>query len=470
MVDQTSVWNFGRNVEVKPANVLRPRSADELLELLVDHRGEKIRVCGSLHAWSDAVKTSGILVDVSQLSTVSVDAVKKVAQVGGGCTVKSLLNELKAYGLTLPSIGLIDEQTVAGATATATHGSGNHSLSQFLTSVTVVHFDNETGEPKLSRIESGAALNAARCSLGLLGVIVELEIQCRPQYNVAEFAAAHSSLDAVLALESDNPLQQFYLMPWSWKYFGHHRAETNESRSKLATLYRWYCFLVIDVGLHLAVFGLVKILKQSWLIQFFFKRILPLTIARNWRVVDDAHAMLVMEHELFRHIEIEFFVQRSNLESATEFLVDLLSQCGGRAMRNESNTNARVNECGMADQFRSLHSCYVHHYPICYRRILNDEALIAMSSASSDSDEDWYAISLISYQWPTDRTGFFQMADFIANSFAKLFSARCHWGKYNPLKKEANQALYPRLKEFRDIVEGFDNQSVFTNEWLKKVV
>ena len=470
MSDQTSVWNFGKNVESKPAKILQPRSTEDLLEMLKGHQGEKIRVYGSLHAWSDAVKTTGILVDVSQLNTIEFDSTANVANVGGGCTVKSLLQELKPLGFTLPTIGLIDEQTVAGATATATHGSGNNSLSQFLTSVAIVHFDPKTGQPKLSRIESGEDLNAARCSLGLLGVIVELQIQCRPQYNIKEFAAAHDTLTAVLSLENDNPQQQFYLMPWSWSYFGHHRSETKQERSKSATLYRWYCYLVIDIGLHLAVFGLAKIFKLSWLTRFFFKRILPLTIVRNWKVVDDSHSMLVMEHELFRHIEIEVFVQRSKVEAATEFLIDVLSQCGGQAMKQESETTARIEACDMVGQFGELRGCYVHHYPICYRRVLNDDALISMASPSHDSNEDWYAISLISYQWPTDRAGFFQMADFIASSFASLFSARCHWGKYNPLQAMTNRQLYPQLPEFLGVVKQFDRESCFANDWLEDVL
>ncbi len=465
-----TIWNFGKNVSIKPESYFQPTSSDELLTILNEHRGKKLRAVGSLHAWSDAAKTQGVVIELSQINSIEVDQATQTVTVGGGCRVKHLLAELSKHGLTLPSVGLIDEQTVAGAAATATHGSGKHSLSHYIESTTIAHYDNESGEAKLTTIDSGLPLQAARCSIGLLGVVVAIRFRCRPQYNICEHAKAHPSLDSVLDMESDHPQQQFYLMPWSWTYFGHHRVETDRPRSFSATIYRWYCFLVIDVGLHIAIYFLAKLLKQAWAIRFFFKRILPLTIARNWKVVDDSHAMLTMEHELFRHIEIELFVQRSQVRDATKFLIDVLAWFGGQAMIHPAQTEAQLKEVEQLNQLPGFQGRYVHHYPICYRRIENDDALISSAACSQESEEDWYAISLISFHWPGDRKGFFQFADFIGPVFAKLFGGRCHWGKYNPLNKQTNEQLYPQLPEFRKVVEQFDKNAAFKNDWLDQVI
>ena len=48
---------------------------------------------------------------------------------------QAALAELAESKHTLPSLGLIDEQTVAGATATGTHGSGRNSLSHYVQAV-----------------------------------------------------------------------------------------------------------------------------------------------------------------------------------------------------------------------------------------------------------------------------------------------------------------------------------------------
>ena len=159
-------------------------------------------------------------------------------------------------------------------------------------------------------ISDGPELRAARCSLGCLGVIVSVGFWCRPQYQVEEHILLYNGLDEVLAAENDYPLQQFYLFPWLWQYFVQHRREVSAQHSGLATLYRWYWFLVFDVAFHLIVLLLARGLRSRRCIQFFFRHIAPRTVIQHWKVVDKSQDMLVMEHELFRHIEIEVFVKR----------------------------------------------------------------------------------------------------------------------------------------------------------------
>ncbi|MEM7314078.1 MAG: oxidoreductase, partial [Planctomycetota bacterium] len=63
-----------------------------------------------------------------------------------------------------------------------------------------------------------------------------------------------------------------------------------------------------------------------------------------------------------------------------------------------SDTEQLIESGDFGQQFDSLQGCYVHRYPICYRRIQNDDVMLSMAAASKDSEEDWYSISLISYQ------------------------------------------------------------------------
>jgi hypothetical protein len=211
------------------------------------------------------------------------------------------------------------------------------------------------------------------------------------------------------------------------------------------------------------------LLRLSWPVRFFYKRILPLTIILNWKVVEDSSATLTMEHDLFRHIEIEVFVQRSKLDEATQLLIDVISVFGGREFEHRQSTEALLKKVGRWDELEKHRGAYVHHYPICFRRILPDATLISMASPGDRVDEDWYSISLISYQWPSDRNGFFAFADFVGPTFAQLFDGRCHWGKYNPLDREMIDALYPVIGEFRSTVQRFDPTSVFKNEWFRQL-
>lgn len=466
-----AIENFGRNVLIEPDSFHRVETEAEVLSVLQANRGKQIRAIGSLHAWSDAAKTDGAVIEMKRLNSVEVSENEKSVWIGAGCKVKRALRQLARRGLTLPSVGLIDEQTVAGATATGTHGSGSNCLSHFIKAVRVAHYDSD-GDAILTTINSGDELRAARCSLGMLGVIVAVEFECRKQYNIEEHARSHKTLDSAIAMEETHSQQQFYLMPWSWTYIGHHRVETKKKRSGLATLYRLYCFLVIDVGLHIAVSVLSRTLKSAAAIRFFFKWILPWTIINRWKVVDDSHAMLVMEHDLFRHIEIEVFVPRSSVQAATDLLIDVVSVFGGMPKRNSVETDTLLDSANKKEELDSLAGSYCHHYPICYRRILPDDTLLTCSSASDTAtpDEDWYAISFISYQCPADRVGFFKFANFIAALIAELFGGRCHWGKYNPLDNDQNGVLYSDMNRFKKVVRQFDPDGVFSNAWLDSVV
>ena len=466
------VHNFGNNVSFTPATIAEPKNEEELLQLLDKHRDESIRVIASRHAWSDAIVTDGLLISAENFDQVRINAECQSVTVGAGCRIKHLVQALKANGLTLPSLGLIDEQTVAGATATGTHGSGKHSLSHYVRKVRVAHFDPKTDEPIISEIDSGDDLRAARCSLGLLGIIIELELETRAVYQVQEHSQRHKSIESILESEKQFPLQQFFLIPWGWHLLGQHRVEVEQPRSRTASLYNAYWHWGIDWGLHLIVFLFVRILRFSAAVRGFFRFVLPLIVARNWYVTDDSHALLTMEHELFRHIEIELFVTRSHLKAALEHAKEAICVYGGQKTTSdlgEAIPNAH-------------HGCYCHHYPICVRRVLTDDTLISMSSpltsadplaesaTDKDTHEDWYAISFISYERPDRRSGFFAFAEFLASSMRTRFGARCHWGKYNPLDRNANEQLYPQLKAFRQVVQKLDPQSRFSNDWLNRVL
>ena len=460
------IHNFGKNISFAPSNYVQPENEKELLQLLTQHRGQSIRVVGSRHAWSKAIETDGLLINLRHLDHVRVDNQRGTVRVGAGCQIKNLLQHLESHNLTLPSLGLIDEQTIAGATATGTHGSGKHSLSHYIKRVRIAHFDSQTGEPIISVIDSGLELQAARCSLGLMGVIVELELETREAYQVEEHIKRHESLDSILGAEEQTPLQQFFLIPWSWHIFAQHRTESVQSRSRWAWLYRIYIHLGIDWGLHLIILLMVKLLRVNFLIRGFYRFLLPLVLVRKWRVTDDSPKMLTMEHELFRHIEIELFVTRSQLAKAVEYLKKAIECFGGQhkhVQTNFANTDDRIPE--------EFIGTYCHHYPICIRRILADETLISMASPVTEGDhEDWYAISLISYEWPSRRSGFFAFANFLAPNMKRRFGARCHWGKHNPLTLLENKDLYPKISQFQQIAKTFDPNAQFSNDWLNRVL
>ncbi|MDA1231579.1 MAG: FAD-binding protein, partial [Planctomycetota bacterium] len=253
---ESEVRNFGNNVRFRPASRLSPKNETELLSILQSNRSGHIRVVGSKHAWSNAIETDGVLLEMDHFQHIRISEIngQSFVTVGAGCQVKTLLHALNKQGLTMPSVGLITEQTISGATATGTHGSGKHSLSHYVHSVRIACFDATGENSQIVDITSGAELKAARCSLGCMGVVVEITLPCISQYFVEEKITPKLKIEDILDLESNSPLQQFFLLPHAWTWFAQERrVAKTPCRSGGAALYRIYWFLALDVGLHLLI-------------------------------------------------------------------------------------------------------------------------------------------------------------------------------------------------------------------------
>lgn len=453
------VGNFGGNVSVHPAAVYAPRSEEELLEILRRHRGESIRVMGSRHSWSPLLQTSGVLVDLMHLDTVQVEHgdVAPSATVGAGCTIRRLVAELLRSGFTTRSLGLIMQQTIAGASATGTHGSGRNSLSHYITAVRIAHYEPATGQPQIVEVTEGEDLRAARCSLGCLGIVTGVRIAIRERFQIEEHFRRYNTVAEVVAAESEYDLQQFFLVPWNWNLYAQHRREVAAPRSWHAPFYRLYWALGMDVAFHLIVLALARVLPAR-APKIFYRSIMPWLVPRGWKVVDRSDRQLTMHHELFRHIEIEMFVPAQHLEAAIRATQGLLEYVAGD---NPSPALPAIPE-SLQTEWTAARGIYRHHYPICVRKVLPDDTLISMSS----SLQSWYALSFISYARPDRRQGFFQFATLLCGLMAHWFGARPHWGKWCPLTRTEIERLYPDWNRFREIAGRFDPSGRFRGTWL----
>lgn len=464
-METTQIKNFGENVVFTPKHFYRPESTAELLDILEKHSKSKIRAIGSLHAWSPAAQSGEITVSLEKLNDIKVeyDEQGAIATVGGGCQVKRLIVELAKLDLAMPALGLISEQTIAGATSTATHGSGRHCLSHYLTAVHIAHYDPLTSAPTISIVRDPELLRAAKCAVGCMGIIVAVELRPRSAFRIEEYLQFYPKLTDVLEKEKDYPLQQFYYLPWLDRYLGQHRRESSSPRSWLAPLYRWYWYLIIDLGLHLVLKAIMQVFKDRRLAKWFFRVLAPFTIIRRWHVVDHSQDMLIMEHELFRHLEIEIFVRRSDLSEALEIARQLVSWADS-GVPFPPQTQWIIDKHELRNNAEKASGRYTHHYPICVRRVVPDDLMISMSSGGS---EDYYALSFITYELPTERDGFFRFAELLAMVMFHRFNARCHWGKYTPFHHPQIVANYPQLELFLKRCQQFDPEGRFQNTWIK---
>ncbi len=479
--------NFGKNVQLTPRKSYAPTSEKEVLDILNQHRGQRIRVIGRLHSWSKVIETDDVLLDLRNLNQVEPIANDNLqsAWVGAGCQIKRLLSELEHQkNWTLPSVGFITEQTMAGAISTGTHGSGKHSLSHYVVSVRIARYDSVSGQAVIQEVSEGPELQASRCSLGCLGVILSVQMQCRSAYSIEESFQEYSKLSDVVKAEEAYPLQQFYLVPWRWTYFVQHRREVSFPSSSLLFAYQWYRFLFLDIGLHLALLFAVRILRLRWTIRAMIGRIVPFFVIRDWPVVGPSNTQMVMEHEIFRHIELELFVQKSKLDAAMEYLRNVLEAAGSTKKIEAKIFHSELRRIGIADELKKIEGTYCHHYPICVRKILVDDTLVSMASpsvrrlggkldddtVSEPANEQWYSITLSNFEPLMHRQAFDGVCEFLTRSMSQLFDARPHWGKLCPLTPNELRDMYPRFSEFRQICLDFDPNGVFRNRWTDELL
>lgn len=450
--------NFGRNVRFVPAAIYRPRNPAEVLECMRRHPGERLRCIGSGHSWSRIIATDGVLFDLRHLKHVRIDAQAGVVHVGGGCTLRRLLRSLRRQGLTLPTLGATTRQTIAGAVSTGTHGSGAQSLSHFVEAATLATFDPDSPAPSLVTVSGGPKLRAARCALGCLGVIVELAMRVAPAYWIEERVAKTASIEEVLGGQSEWPLQQFALLPWSWTYLVYRRRRTQAAGGRLrAYACRAWNLIINDFLLHLVLKGLLQFakLRGDRAIRSFFV-CLPRFIVAGTSRADASEVVLTMHHELFRHVEMELFVPASKLRASIEGIQELVRIAGEGATRIES---LEALSPRLKEEVWKLRGGYTLHYPLFVRRVLPDDTLVSMASANEEPAQDWYSISLFSYRKVDE--DFARFAGTVARCMIELAGARLHWGKYFPIPLEAAAASYPRFAEFEDICRRYDPERRF---------
>ena len=183
------VWtNWVGNQSFTPGHSAAPRDEEEVAAFVRDaaQLGSRVRVAGAGHSFTPVVSTDGLLLDLSALTgVVSADRVRKRATALAGTTIREFYEPLWREGLALRNQGDIDTQQIAGAVATATHGSGIRNVC-FSGVVRGVRLVTATGELRDIGESEPELLRAAQVSLGMLGVMTQLELEVTDAYRLTE--------------------------------------------------------------------------------------------------------------------------------------------------------------------------------------------------------------------------------------------------------------------------------------------
>ncbi len=213
-----SEWrNWSGSVAAQPRAFVRPKTAAELAAVIGAAR--KVRVVGAGHSFMPLCETDGALISLADYDGgVEVSPDRKTVWAPAGWGLDRLTAALWAQGLSLINQGDINPQSLAGATATGTHGTGAD-LGSLATQACGFRLAMADG----SFVECGPdqrsdLYEAQRLSLGLFGVAVAIRINVLPAYHLEErverrpLAEVAERLDELAAATRH---MEFFVFPYS---------------------------------------------------------------------------------------------------------------------------------------------------------------------------------------------------------------------------------------------------------------
>lgn len=417
--------NWAANQACQPVDRLAPVSEQALVDMLANTTGA-LRPVGAGHSFSALVPSDGTLVAMDMLNgVISVDAESGLAEIWAGTRLHQLGPELARFGRSLPNLPDIDYQTLAGACATSTHGTGAAfgSLSSYVRALTLALPNGE-----LVRCDESHRPNlfhAARCGLGAFGIVTRVTMQTLPETILTQRAGVEN-LDALLEnIEHEKATNRHV----EFLAFPHTRlalvTRTNVAGSDADRR------LTSDED-PLAVYQLRDAYRQIGGLPFvggwLYEKALAST-AESTSSVRTGPAWEVLTHDrAVRFREMEYSVPAE----------------AGPACLRAVLEHIDANDIPVV-------------FPIEYRYIKRDDAWLSMYS-----QRDGCAISVHQYADEDYRPYFAEIEPIF-----RRFDGRPHWGKLHTLSAPDLSGLYPRWSDATSLRAGVDPDGRLLNAHLR---
>ena len=174
--------NWAGNHTYRAAALHRPATLDQVRELVAG--AGRLRVLGSRHSFNDIADSAELLSLDGLPADVVVDHAAGTVSLAGGLRYGELAEALKAEGVALANLASLPHISVAGAVATATHGSGdaNGNLATAVAGLELVTASGEVvtaarGDPDFDGLVVG---------LGALGAVTRVTLDVEPAYQVRQ--------------------------------------------------------------------------------------------------------------------------------------------------------------------------------------------------------------------------------------------------------------------------------------------
>jgi alditol oxidase len=411
--------NWAGNIVYRASELANPADLTGLQAVVRDH--PQVRAVGTGHSFNRIADTPGVLISLAGLpAEISIDADRAAATVPGGMTYQELAPRLTEAGWALPTLASLPHLTVAGACATATHGSGdgNGNLATQVSRMQLVAPDGKL--QTLDRHIDGDRFRGAVVGLGALGMVATLTLDLVPAFEVQQYV--YEGLPAaMLRSHFDEIFGSGYSVSVFTGWQGsRHRQVWVKQRAGGGGSWRpeprWMDATLADQPLH-PIPGQPAAYATE-----------QLGVPGPW-------------HERLPHFRGEF-TPSAGAELQSEYLLP------------------RQRAAASFDALASLAGVLAPVLQICEIRTVAPDDLWLSPSYQRDT-------VALHFTWIKDTAAVTPVIAAIEHVLAPL-GARPHWAKLFTTAPHAVRALYPRSADFQRLLRDMDPAGKFRNSFVTK--
>ena len=428
--------NWAGNQTATPIAFERPSSDADVAAIVhqARERGRTVKAVGTGHSFTSTALTTGHLVRMDRLRRVAdVDRDAGTVTVGAGITIGELNETLHGLGLAMPNLGDIAYQTISGAIATSTHGTGAR-LTGLAGQVRALRLVTGTGEIVDLTAADGSSFDAARVNVGALGIVTQYTLGVVPAFRLRATEGAQK-LDALLDdldeyVDSNDHFEFFWIPHTKWALTKrNNRTEDPVPAPTLSSRWKhWYSKSLMENYAFGAVCELGR--RRPAMIP---RLATALPSSGQTSYVNDSFRIYASKR-VVKFLEMEYSIPREHCAEAL------------------SRVRAMIDQRG-----------HLVSFPIEVRFTAADD--IPLSTAHGRPSA-YIAVHMYKgTPWPEVERYFRDVEEIMSG-----FEGRPHWGKMHFRTAADLAPVYPRWTEFQAARNRFDPDRVFANDYLRTVL
>ena len=411
--------NWAGNLTYSTDNLYQPPTVEQVQAMVKQH--DKLRALGTRHSFNRIADSNHNQLSVEKLGDrLSLNRDASTVTVDAGVRYGQLAQYLQAEGFALHNLASLPHISIAGACATATHGSGDQN-GNLATSVAALELVTADGEVvRLSREADQDQFQGVVVGLGALGVVTQMTLDVEPTYEVRQDIYQNLPLTSL-----QDHFEEIMAYGYSVSLFTdwtNDRINQVWVKSRVARDMTWKAEPEL-FGATLATRNLHPIAEIS-----AENCTEQLGVPGPWHE-RLPHFKMDFTPSSGKELQSEYFVPRQHAVDAILAVQSLSDQVAPQILISEVRSIA-ADDYWMSPCYQQ--DCVTLHFT-------------------------WKP------NWPAVQ----QILPAIEQQLAP-YQARPHWGKLFTMDPAQLQSLYPRLPDFKQLVQQYDPQGKFRNSFLEE--